>query len=854
MKKHFSSLPTNIKNSARLMLSLFVIFLTLLLFTGCDVVSSMMGNSTNEPESVGTPTPTPTPALPEEKITINDLDLGVSYLYGEIELEDQDFALTYPLEVMMFQDATNFITHDRKAIASADTQELGYISINGKKENFTLSLPAKPNGTFHDVDNDEENDQGVQVFFISMERQHGGTPYFDNDIDWSKYFSSIVFADKAATVIEDGSFVVWAADEKQAFPCGFGDDGILFTEDDPVESVKQGYTVVSMAENPFTFIRTEKVEVNLSHSEPPMERNLSDMSYTDSFDSLFEDMKTNYAFVGISEKEPDWDSLYDELYPEIEKAEKEKDYEAFYAALKTFAQNFSDSHVSVYQPNIETIDAWSLDDGYGFMVKEIPNGDIIVSYIDDYSYLTEQGVELGDKLVTIDDQDIEDYLEENASSYGAYSREEIRRARQINNLTRDEYEASKKFGFEISDGSVLNVKQTAYTDNDTYFYGSGGSSRYYWPVEYAILESGNGYVAITSNMGGEDFTRKMFENALDEFKQKGVKELIIDLRYNSGGEMLKLVEYFVDEPVKIANLEYPGIEDVDGNALQYEVWAHPYVRQYDFDVTVLLGSGCVSACEVEAYAFSKLPDVKVFGSEPTAGAVALIYGESYELPEWIEFNYSIARFVDESGNYFLEGKGVSPNMLIPESRGTVSVTYDWLLIYVDKYLKYQDVMTFDAAFNPQPTNVDVNSYIEMLKNESQLDLDSSSVENYPGTMVPGNTYTYHTFLNTNEDIFAGYVTCTYDANNYENFFNAINVRFEVNGEEVREDYVVSETAGILGSVCRMDLLMLSEWSEGMNEVNAEVTYEHTVYDGTRWIPEGTFNIVYEIAAKDFSEE
>ena len=446
-------------------------------------------------------------------------------------------------------------------------------------------------------------------------------------------------------------------------------------------------------------------------------------------------------------------------------------------------------------------------------------------------------------------------MSENAAAYGAYSREEIRRADQLADITRDEYDEHTNFGFKISDGTILNINQRSYSDNNTYFYGHEGTSRYYWPVEYAALESGYGYVAITSNMGGEDFTRNMFENALDDLENQGVKGIIIDLRYNYGGEMLKLVEYFLDEPVKIANLEYPGVKDVDGNALQYEVWAHPYIRQYQFDdVAVLLGPDCASACEVEAYAFSKLPGVKMFGSQPTAGAVALIYGDSYDLPENIEFNYSVGRFVDDNGKLFLEGKGVSPDITIPESRGTVSTPYDWLLVYADRYLQYQDVMTYDVAYDPQAKNVDVNSYIDMLKNETQIDLDTSSIELYPGTKVPGNTYINHTFLDTSEDIFAGYATCTADIYNYESFFNAVSVRFVVNGQEVKDDYKVSETAVILNSACRIDLLMLSDWSEGMNEVIAEVTYNQRVYDGQRWLPAGTYNIVYEIAAKDLSEE
>ena len=43
---------------------------------------------------------------------------------------------------------------------------------------------------------------------------------------------------------------MWAPDDQQGFPSGFGADGKLFTADDPIVRLPAGYTVVNMDRTP----------------------------------------------------------------------------------------------------------------------------------------------------------------------------------------------------------------------------------------------------------------------------------------------------------------------------------------------------------------------------------------------------------------------------------------------------------------------------------------------------------------------------------------------------------------------------------------------------------------------------
>jgi hypothetical protein len=105
--------------------------------------------------------------------------------------------------------------------------------------NYTLALPALPQGELHDLDNDDQQDNGVQVFATEYAPNYYGDLFYKGDDlyrGWPTYLASVKTDPENEDEVTGGKLIIWAPDADQEFPTGFGDDGLLFTGDDPAAS------------------------------------------------------------------------------------------------------------------------------------------------------------------------------------------------------------------------------------------------------------------------------------------------------------------------------------------------------------------------------------------------------------------------------------------------------------------------------------------------------------------------------------------------------------------------------------------------------------------------------------------
>ena len=571
-------------------------------------------------------------------------------------------------------DMTGFVLRDREWEIPVEGQVLGYMDLD--KDNniatYRLSLPAVPYGQFNDVDNDNKKDQGLQIFAVGYNPNLTGGVFSEGDDrsrGWPGYLASVRTDSENQDEVTGGTLVIWAADGKQKFPSGFGDDGLLFTEDDPVTAVPAGYSIVNLDAEPFTF-ESEGQVVNIALYEPDdvAIKDFSNLSYTDAFEQLFTKARTEYAFNGYPEKEPDWETMYAQIQPRVAQAQKNKDGYAFFLALRDMSLFFNDGHVGVnggdfnYQFFEETI--WG---GYGFAVRELDDGRVLVVFVLPGGPADLAGMQVGAELLSKNGQNMQTALE-NTTLLEPSSTDFGKRYLQTVMLTRSGLGESVIWGWRNRNGDELQAQMTAVYEMDSLFqviYGGLFVNTPVLPVEASIIGDFIGYIKVSSNSDDLSLIIRNFEHALKKFEGEGIPALIIDMRMNGGGTPLDLAGFLHDKEIPIAQLEYYNEKTGEFEARDLERKVTPYENQYPFQKMVLLvDQFCASACEIEAYGFSQVPGMVVMGQFPTAGVEGETARGQFLLPEGIEFGMPTGRFVKSDGTLFLEGEGVEPRVRI----------------------------------------------------------------------------------------------------------------------------------------------------------------------------------------------
>lgn len=585
-------------------------------------------------------------------------------------------------------DMYGFITRDEEWEIPVESQVLGYLDIDeeARRGEYLLLLPVEPRGTPADVDNDDEQDAGVQVFVVAYSPNLTGGPFSvgdDRSRGWPSYLASTIHDTENDDEVTGGMLIVWAPDAGQQFPTGFGEDGLLFTSDDPVGPLPAGYSVIDLDQEPFAIIRDEEPELALYEPQDVMVKDYSDLSYSEAFDQMFEQVSREYAFNGIEGKEPDWETLYDRLAPRIAEAEENDDPRAFYEALQEFAFAFNDGHVGFNGGAIgNEIFRENNIGGYGMAIRELDDGSVIVVFVLEGSPADEAGIEVGAGITTFNGQPIDAAIAAVQPPTGPFSTDFARRYEQQRFLVRTSVGTEATVTFANPGGETQTVTLTAVPETESYNATSlfRGYDPNALPVEFELLPEGPGYVRINSNYDDLNLIVRLFERALETFEANNVPGIIIDMRLNFGGASLELAGYLTDEPIPMAQLEYYSEETGQFEPEGPPGEILPKEDQYRFDTMVLLvDQSCYSACEIEAYGFSQVPGMIVIGHYPTAGVEAEVARGQYELPEGMSMQVPTGRFTLPDGSLFLEGQGVQPALRVPITRETVLTDEDVVL-------------------------------------------------------------------------------------------------------------------------------------------------------------------------------
>ena len=624
-------------------------------------------NSTATATVVPTPTDIPTPIpRPPVKPGEENPDEPV-FISGNIPYTSPFFLNSISEPFVMLEDQAGFINRDTEFEFSLVGQAIGPVEIlEDQTLKYYLALPTVPQGTLVDVDNNGQDDIGVAVYSIAYWSNTWGGPFLEprDGTGWSNAYASTITDPELDYEIIGGKLIVWSPDEEQSFPTGFGEDGLIFTQDDPTAPITAGYSIVDLDREPFFIYKETQPQIDLIEGEIAV-NDYSDMSYTDAFEAMFEKVSREYPFS--EEKDIDWDFLRQEFVPQVASADNSADY---YRALRDFTYEIPDAHVGItFDPDVFYDEAGG---SFGMVLKELSDGRVIVTEIIPDTPAEDGGIQIGAEILTWDGLPVLEALDSVEPYIGPYSTEHHKRVEQAIFLTRQPPGTRITISFQNpEDSQTQEVTMRAEVDYESLYAALPvfDLDELSTPVEGEVLDgSGLGYIRIITFSDDYHLMAKIWDTYIEELIENDIPGLIIDLRYNTGGNSglaMDFAGYFFDEEVILGRSSY--YNDLTG---EFEYTDHPAriepaPKLYEGPIAVLVSPYCISACEGFANALSQGGRSTIVGHFPTAGAFGEVGRGQYKLPEEPDLQFPTGRPETLNGELLIEGRGVPLDITVP---------------------------------------------------------------------------------------------------------------------------------------------------------------------------------------------
>ena len=638
-------------------------------------------------------------APPKKAVIVND-EGGPVLITGSLTYTNALFTDGVAEPLIILEDQAGFVDRDEYFILPLESQVLGQITSDffTSPFSYSLSLPQMPNGSLRDVDNDDSRDVGVMIFAVAYwTNKFGDVLLEERDLyggGWSTAYASTRASPDADTRLEivGGKYIIYAPEADQGFPAGFGEDRLLFTADDPIVTAPPGYSVVDMDVEPFRFDRAARQTIDLIEPEGAALHDFSELGYSDAFAAMVDLFRKEYAFTELYEL--DWDALFATYSPRFAEAEANEDPKAYVLAMRDFLWEIPDGHVSMPLDPLNEEFRQETDGGLGISLTELDDGPIIVSFLLEGGPAAEAGMELGAEILAWDGGSIEEAMEnEFVWAHQALSAPHALRLQQLRYITRFPLETEVDITFrnpesdETQSVTLETINERRSFSQSSFFAGIDGLEL---PVEFDILPSGYGYVAIYSFSDNERLTVQLWERMIRAFIEAEAPGVIIDMRFNGGGSGFladQLAAYFFQqEHILGYSASYnEQIDDFyfDSRSVDRFILP-PEDLRYDGEIAVIAAPGCFSACEFFSYNMTVDERAAVIAHYPTGGLGGGV--DDFLMPDDMTIRFTVSRAVDPDYNIHIEAQGVPPTVRVPVTRDNVFSDRDVLLQAAEDYL------------------------------------------------------------------------------------------------------------------------------------------------------------------------
>ncbi len=439
--------------------------------------------------------------------------------------------------------------------------------------------------------------------------------------------------------------------------------------------------------------------------------NLNYYSYTTSFNKTISILKKEYVLN--EHKKIDYDKLYNKYYPMIEKAEKNKDEQLYYKTMFEFAKNFKDGHFNfgIYYTNMdETLKRYKFvndynNKDYGFGTILLSDGRISTILVDENSEAYNKGLRDGMIITKKNNQEISKILDEIItpnSSYPVLEDERLLDSLYLFSTGDDEINVSylneENEEITITINSIKSDLSRPYNMYNKLMYHDYNLDN----LSTKMLDGDTGYIYISDEMyspfmgaigyvfDDSSYLTKIVDEKIQYLLDQGMKDLVIDLRGNSGG--------YATESSAIAALftndKYLVTKDAKYHSNLFDEFKLNGNGKYsNLKLKVLVNSNTTSAGDCLTYMLSKNPNSRIIGftnsnnsAQSVGGTIFLSGGTSYiDYPIYKSYDNNNKIFIDTDSsrvaNVKLDNR-VNINQENIKDIFNSSKDYDYLLNYV----------------------------------------------------------------------------------------------------------------------------------------------------------------------------
>ncbi|MDO9575627.1 MAG: S41 family peptidase [bacterium] len=257
---------------------------------------------------------------------------------------------------------------------------------------------------------------------------------------------------------------------------------------------------------------------------------------------VYSEVKYNFAnFENVPGL--DWDKLVKEYIPKVMSARNEQEY---YKLLQKLIANLKDNHTYITLPD-------ELRDGLDMppIEVEVIENKFIITRVDDTEEMKRNNIYPGLEIKEVDGVAVKKYFEKNKLPYLALSQTQRERLANVSSLLKGKKDSHVKLTICDLNGKKRKVILTRNSLLDK-------GNKFLWSTRVdsplvEVKEVDEGIFYFNLHSFGSDRTAILFEKELSELDLKEVKGIILDVRYNTGGNSSvgdRITSCLIEKPIK----------------------------------------------------------------------------------------------------------------------------------------------------------------------------------------------------------------------------------------------------------------------------------------------------------------